>query len=1232
MQHAGKEKSKGAARKGKQGGQQRTGRANAKMGSQGDDDMEAVGSLFKKCLNPLTEGTRSGRTSNFLTLLSTAEDLEETTAGGASGAMEMERCVYLCSYLRHTGATEVLLRLGITEEEMPQAHDLDLDPTWTSEQEKEIHTIISPKLQAANAVVKGSLAAEMGKYVTKIRARRVRMQFASDGSRIQYDQGKIQNLMLHGVSVNDPAELVSILTSAGLRPGFQHDWIMDSSDLKVSQERHPNFGGFCRMPTYRASLIVQLDGNCRRFLESVYVAQDPVAAQSPAAGSGSTTSAVSATACLGQDDGIWVHFALEMESREGAQQFQEAMDWLFMLGFTEQQVLDVILWQLHVDGLLAAEILPDEGRSIFELFNPQRVLMGARSRRGRLHIRLGSNKGQQAAQNLLIEENWDGRVVNIDYREYVKALLPQDAAQGQDTHAGTSLLQIPAPFRMVVRNVSRITEREGRSGASIVLRPVTPTGTTLAVLLQGVVMSDAAGTGVAARGQGLTEVTAGIEAHIAASTQLFLDSHVRKLAEDDSLITGHAPRVSVEITRGEDQSIGSGSRIIILLNEKPPGATGTAQAMPDYDVNVVLCACQLGVLIANRAEVLPLSLLRWDPLAGACSPSPICSLDRITIPPEHGTCFGKGRGWIDLCAECNSRNSGGGAQGTLSFRAMKHSHLLRSIVAVMLDEKLPPAAANIIRLATSGSSQLRNNSQAQAVLEKPGPRPKLILGMPQPIPSAWSSSMWVTHFTRTQSALQVSILQFLGVQAQHYAVSLCNIVSGQEGYHPFMGLEEFAKTLNPAWTIPTGVGLPPICSECRQPYTLGTDRGYTPVDPSAAHPDIARSLPERMGDIKAALGEAHHAFTQEARNGIWGCQHCVHCIDQGIAKQIQANATSVVDQSHASKEVLETAATNAAEATMNTILAHLLLLRRYPAKKGPWKLALMPPPPQEDDQGPGPDDGGPPDKHDGIPAPSQAMDVAADSKTQQPPNPSAAQNDARRQMTIHAGTQMQLGHRGTGSGMSPRKIVLNESGPQMVPAGPVSCVHGREAMLTSLTAVDMGTGRLEGCRAGNGPEPDACVEAGTPLTLIRDKRSLDSALQHHEQKLPEKGADLDHLRVTQGGTGSQVMQAEMGWAKHAPVGGAQARMHAPKTPAPATGGRHGIARKIDAGSRRDDPSNTHLSADSTIHPVRAEAERPDTRPVRHALGLRRTALPADTARPPGLPLLPPPPPRGRRQR
>ena len=39
------------------------------------------------------------------------------------------------------------------------------------------------------------------------------MQFASDGSRIQYDQGKIQNLMLHGVNVNDPAELVSILAN-----------------------------------------------------------------------------------------------------------------------------------------------------------------------------------------------------------------------------------------------------------------------------------------------------------------------------------------------------------------------------------------------------------------------------------------------------------------------------------------------------------------------------------------------------------------------------------------------------------------------------------------------------------------------------------------------------------------------------------------------------------------------------------------------------------------------------------------------------------------------------------------------------------------------------------------------------------------------------------------------------------------------------------------------------------
>ena len=1236
MQPAGKEKAKGAARKGKYVGQSRAGaagRAKAKSGSQGGDDMEEVGSLFKKCLNPMTEGTRSGRTTNFLALLSTAEDLKGMTAEGASGAMETDRCVCLCTYLRRTGATEALLRLGITEDEMPQAHDLDLDPTWAPEQEKKIQDIVSPKLQDANGVVQGSLAAEMGQYDTKIQARKVRMQFASDGSRVQYDQGKIQNLTLHGVNVNDPAELVSILARAGLRPGFQHDWIMDSSDLKVSQERHPNFGGFYRLPTYRASVIVQLDGNCERFLESVYVAQDPVADQSQAAGSGSTASTVSVTACLGQDDGIWVNFALEMESREGAQQFQDAMDWLYMMGFTEQQVLDVILWHLHADGLLAAEILPDEGRSIFELFNPQRVLMGARSRRGRLHIRLGSNKGQQAARKLLLEDNWDGHVMNIDYREYIKALLPQDAAQGQDTHAGTSLLQMPAPFRMVVRNVSRITEREGRSGASIVLRPVTPNGTTLAALLQGVVMSDASGTGVAAKGQGLTEVTAGIEAHIAASTQLFLDSHVRKLDEDDSLVTGQAPRVSVEITRGEDQSIGSGSRIIILLNEKPPGAMDTAQAMPDYDVNVVLCACQLGVLIANRAEALPLSLLRWDPLAGACSPSPICSLDRITIPPEHGTCFGKGRGWIDLCAESNSRNSGGGAQGTLSFRVMRSSSLLRSIVEVMLDEKLPPAAANIIRLATSGSSQLRNNSQAQALLQKPGPRPKLILGMPQPTPSAWSSSMWVTHFTRTQSVLQVSILQFLGAQAQNYATSLCNIARGQEGYHPFHGLEDFAASLNPAWTIPTGEGLPPICSECRQPYTLGTDRGYTPVDPSAAHPQLAGLRPERMGDIKAALSEAHHAFTREARNGIWGCQHCVHCIDQGIAKQVQANATSVMDQSNASKEVLETVAKKAAEATMNTILAHLLLLRRYPAKKGPWKLALMPPPPQEDDQGPGPDDGGPPDEQDGIPAPSQMMDMAVDSKTKQPPTPSAAHNDARRQMTIHAGAQMQLGHRGTGSGMSPRKIVLNEHGPRMVPAGPVSCgpVHGREAMLPSLTVEDMGVGRLEGCRAGNGPESDACVEVGTPLTPTRDKRNLDSALQHHEQKLPQKGADLDHLRVTPGGTGPQVMQFEMNRAKHVPVGGTQARMHAPKTPAQAAG-RHGIARKIAAGSRRDDPSNTHLSADSTIHPVLAGAERPDTRPVRHAPGLRRLALPADTARPPGLPLPPPPPPGGRRQR
>ena len=108
MQPAGKEKAKGAARIGKQVGHSRAGRAKAKSGSQGGDDMEEVGSLFKKCLNPMTEGTRSGRTTNFLALLSTAEDLKGMTAEGASGAMETERCVCLCSYLRRTGAAEAL--------------------------------------------------------------------------------------------------------------------------------------------------------------------------------------------------------------------------------------------------------------------------------------------------------------------------------------------------------------------------------------------------------------------------------------------------------------------------------------------------------------------------------------------------------------------------------------------------------------------------------------------------------------------------------------------------------------------------------------------------------------------------------------------------------------------------------------------------------------------------------------------------------------------------------------------------------------------------------------------------------------------------------------------------------------------------------------------------------------------------------------------------------------------
>ena len=96
MQQQGKERSKGAAKKGKPGEQR--GRNNAQQGSQGDDDMELVGALMRKCLNPLTEGARSGRTTNFLALLGTAEDIEGMTGGCVSSAMETERCAFLCSY------------------------------------------------------------------------------------------------------------------------------------------------------------------------------------------------------------------------------------------------------------------------------------------------------------------------------------------------------------------------------------------------------------------------------------------------------------------------------------------------------------------------------------------------------------------------------------------------------------------------------------------------------------------------------------------------------------------------------------------------------------------------------------------------------------------------------------------------------------------------------------------------------------------------------------------------------------------------------------------------------------------------------------------------------------------------------------------------------------------------------------------------------------------------------
>ena len=64
MQHHAKEKSKGAAKKGKPGWHR--GRNDPKKGSQGDEEMELVGSLMKKCLNPLILPANNGGALNWV--------------------------------------------------------------------------------------------------------------------------------------------------------------------------------------------------------------------------------------------------------------------------------------------------------------------------------------------------------------------------------------------------------------------------------------------------------------------------------------------------------------------------------------------------------------------------------------------------------------------------------------------------------------------------------------------------------------------------------------------------------------------------------------------------------------------------------------------------------------------------------------------------------------------------------------------------------------------------------------------------------------------------------------------------------------------------------------------------------------------------------------------------------------------------------------------------------------
>ena len=877
--------------------------------------------------------------SPWMGLIMSAESIRQVSEGTASSAiLEKEKCEALVRMLRLYSASQLASILEVSEDffgKEEEAMSSAAGPVMRETEppgETSPSEVLMPLIKAA-ADAAALCAEHQGKYNSLKLARTIRLAHGADGNQIRYDRGDIQALDFHGLNVIHAKQLAALLTHLGLTPAHSAAWNhKDVRSLKLIPEPPKPYSSEARV---RAKVSIQLNPAAKQFLDRVYATPQPLCGGTSGidAPTADLPSIANATVLVGRDDSTYYKWALETESADGAEAFRHAVELLLLCGITEQQILDVILWHLHVRcGLYpVAEVRLDQVHSIMEIFDPDRSGRGPRARRGRLMIHMASYVEYDAIQEMMTRMDMDHTVFEIDHRDYFQKVL------GDGVLNQVKLLQIPAPFALVLRDINKITQREKRSQACIALRVQPPLGMSTQGLVQSLVKTTTKGNGAAIE-HGTSGTGVAGERCIADITQKFLDQHVLRRNDGGRLLPDQTPKVTVEITPSGGHEVGSNSQILILFEELDVGSEDSPR---ERDDDVAVLALQLAVFIANRSESEPYKQLRWCPFTGAGTGNSFCTLDRVTLLPGHGGGCIETRPWINLCAD-----NKGGEKGTISWRMMTTAPLIVALVDVMRDTRDRPSTEGLTNLALcAGSSQRRFKEAVKALGQSDGKKPRLILGLPQAVSAQKYVDGWITYLNASAPAFLSGIVSPMEPYARAHESNLLTILAqraqGQPTRFPFEGLAQIANSIN--WSIPTADGLQPVCCECREPYTVGTGLGYTRADLGRMHSAYAASghevaLTERLNLLRSDL-------VAEMRNEVWGCNHCAHCVDKAVARRLD-QVCSVPPQNSGPNDL-----NDLKMQICLTILAPLLTLRRWPEGGGKKRMTLSPPPLDEGRRG-----------------------------------------------------------------------------------------------------------------------------------------------------------------------------------------------------------------------------------------------------------------------------------------